>query len=259
MLRLAGSRKELLSLPPEITSDVYRSLVKSGDLVTSRILIKQTDLIVSGYKDLREEAKGLVLKYRHQIENYIERHPQFLRSYAPLKRDPFAPKIINSMIEAAARTNLGPMASVAGAIADCVGLGLLPYSRNVIVENGGDIFIHSTVKRDLLLLSENSDLIGLKIMLPPSPAPIGVCTSSGKSGHSLSFGKADAVMIIANCAALADAAATAVGNVIKRPSDIEKGIKRAKEIGVNGVIILLGEYMGAWGQIELLELVSEVI
>jgi ApbE superfamily uncharacterized protein (UPF0280 family) len=252
MSRYRAKGKEPLILPSRITSGVYRGLVKAGDLFTSEVLVKQTDLLVSGSRDLKAEAGGLVYKYRKQIEDYIERYPSFLRSFTPVKRDPFAPEIINRMIEAAARVNVGPMASVAGAIAEFVGLGLLPYSRDIIVENGGDVFIRSERRREVLLLAESSGFMGMRIAIQPSLKPVGVCTSSGKLGHSLSNGKADAVMVVGSSASLADAAATGIANLIENPSDISRGIRVAQEIGVLGVLILIGEQMGAWGQIEFL-------
>ncbi|MFH1932950.1 MAG: UPF0280 family protein [Pseudomonadota bacterium] len=186
---------------------------------------------------MKEKAEVLVRKYRQQIEDYIDKYPSFARSLSPLNRDPFAPRIINSMIDAGLSANVGPMAAVAGAIAEYVGLGLLPYSRDVIIENGGDIFIRSEVRREMLLLAESSEFTGLKIVIQPSSKPIGVCTSSGKLGHSLSLGKADA-------------AATGIANLMERPSDIDKGLTRAHEVGALGILILIEGYMGAWGQIE---------
>ncbi len=243
--------KDTLILPAQITSEVYRSLVKTGDLITSRILVKQTDLLVSGFRDLKEEATVFVHKYRQQIEDYIDRNPSFLRAFSPVEPDPFAPKIIKTMVEAASKADVGPMASVAGAIAEYVGLGLLPYSRDIIVENGGDIFIRSEKRREMLLLAESSDVLGLRIAIKASPKPLGVCTSSGKLGHSLSYGRADAVMVVGHSASMADAAATGIANFIERPSDIKEGLRRAQEMGVLGVLILIEGQMGAWGQIEL--------
>ena len=252
MLTSQVNVKDSLFLPPQVTSEVYRGLVKACDLITSKVQVNQTDLLVSGFSDLEEEAKCLVYKYRRQIEDYIERHPSFVRAFYPLKRDPFAPRIINSMIEAGLRANVGPMASVAGAIAEYVGLGLLPYSRDVIVENGGDVFVRSKVRREMLLLAESSDFTAMKIAIQPSPKPVGVCTSSGKLGHSLSYGRADAVMVVGPTASMADAAATGITNLIETPSDMEEGLKRAREIGALGVLILIEGQMGAWGQIEFL-------
>jgi len=252
MLKSLDNKSDSLVLPSLVTSDVYRRVVKTCDLITRKVLVNQTDLLVSGFRDLEEEAKNLVCKYRRQLEGYIDKHPSFLRASCPLKRDPFAPKIVNSMIEAGSRANVGPMAAVAGAIAEYVGLGLLPYSRDVVVENGGDVFIRSKVRREMLLLAESSDFTGMKIAIQPSPKPVGVCTSSGKLGHSLSYGKADAVMVVGPTTSMADAAATGIANLIRSPSDIKRGLDRAQEIGVLGVLILIEDQMGAWGNVEFL-------
>lgn len=248
MLRSSVKKRDE-SMGSAVTPEIYRGFVKPDDMVISRIVVKQTDMLVSGFRNLGKEARRLVYMYRRQLEDYIERHPYFEKSFVPLKRDPSAPAIINTMIEAAARADVGPMASVAGAIAEYVGSALLPYSRDVIVENGGDVYIRSEVPRKMLLLAENSDLGSLHVKIPPSPKPIGVCTSSGTLGHSVSFGNADAVTVLGSSASLADAAATAIANVVKKPGDIMKGIKRAQEIGVDGVVILVGGQVGAWGNI----------
>jgi ApbE superfamily uncharacterized protein (UPF0280 family) len=231
------------------TSDSYRGLAAAGDLVSSRVLVRQTDLLVSGNCDLGEEAGRLVRKYRGEIEDYIEKVPSFKDSLVPIKGDPAAPGIVKTMIEAGARAGVGPMASVAGAIAEYVGMGLLEHSRDVIIENGGDIFIRSAAERHILLLAETSELSAIRIVVPPAPEPVGVCTSSGTLGHSLSFGKADAVTVLWSSASLSDAAATAIANVVEDHGDIRKGIRRAQEIGVDGVVILVGGHMGAWGKI----------
>ena len=236
----------------EIEADIYRRLVKPKGLVSAEIRVKQTNLLVSGTRDLADKALPLVKLYRRQIEEYIIRHPFFGRSLVPLIPDDDAPEIVKAMIEASTRANVGPMASVAGAIAEYVGLGLMSFSREVIVENGGDIFLFTSQKREMLLLAESSLFRGLRIALDPTPSPIGVCTSSGTLGHSLSFGRADAVMVIACSAALADAAATAIGNLVKRSSDLEVAIEKAQEIGVDGVVIIVDDQIGAWGKLEIL-------
>ncbi len=236
----------------EIDADIYRELVKPKGLISARIRIKQTDLLISGTCDLSEKAVPLVAHYRQQIEDHIIRHPLFGKSLAPVESISDAPHIVKAMIEASSKANVGPMASVAGAIAEFVGLGLMPFSREVIVENGGDVFLFTSERREILLLAESSRFRGLRIALDPTPQSVGICTSSGILGHSLSFGRADAVMVIASSASLADAAATAIGNLVKRSSDLNVAIAKAREIGVDGVVILVGDKMGAWGKVEIL-------
>jgi len=233
-----------------VTCEVYRSFVRSADLTTCRVAVKETDMAVSAHRNLLEEARSLVVKYRRHIEDYIHRHPSFVTSFVPLRRDPVAPQIVNTMIEASSRCGVGPMAAVAGAVADYVGMGLLPLSRDLIVENGGDVFVSSSVRREVLVLAENSELEEVKIALGPTERPMGVCTSSGKLGHSASLGKADAVMVVGESASLADAAATGIANLVREPGNINMGIERAREIGVTGVVIVCAGHMGAWGRIE---------
>jgi hypothetical protein len=146
------------------------------------------------------------------------------------------------------------MAAVAGAMSEFVGIDLIKLSEEVIVENGGDIFMRSPKTKTLgIFAGDRSPFTGkLAVEIAPSPRGIGVCTSSGTVSHSLSFGNADAALVIANSAALSDAVATATCNRVKRASDIESAISFAKAIeGVTGVLILMGDKMGSWGEIKL--------
>jgi hypothetical protein len=234
-----------------ITSGGYRSLVKPKGLFSTQVQIKQTDMLVSAACDLSKEAFALISECRKELESYIELNPLFEHSFVPYEQDESAPEIVKSMIDATRLAGVGPMAAVAGAISDYVGQGLMLFSRDIIVENGGDIFLQSSVKRKMLVLAESCIFRGLKIAIGPTSRPMGICTSSGKLGHSFSFGRADAVAILASTAALADAAATAVGNIIHCADDIGRGILRAQEIGVCGVLILVEDCIGAWGQVEI--------
>lgn len=145
------------------------------------------------------------------------------------------------------------MAAVAGAIADFVGAGLADYSTDVIVENGGDIYIKSTRKRVVGIFAGTSPLTGkIGIEIDNKGIPLGVSTSSGTVGHSLSFGKADAVVVLAKTAVLSDAAATAIGNLIQGPENIPEGIEFARGIeDIKGIIIIIGDKMGAWGEVNI--------
>jgi ApbE superfamily uncharacterized protein (UPF0280 family) len=146
------------------------------------------------------------------------------------------------------------MAAVAGAIAEQVGRGLLRRSAEVIVENGGDVFLKTAGAATVAIFAGPSLLslrIGVRIAC--GDAPLAVCTSSGTVGHSLSFGRADAVCIVSRSCALADAAATAVGNMVGAKTDIDRGIERGKAIpGVEGIVIVAADQVGFWGEIEVI-------
>ncbi|GAH79998.1 unnamed protein product, partial [marine sediment metagenome] len=115
----------------------YRHWVNGKDLVSFNVAVKETDLYIRASTNLRRRAVKLVLKYRDMLERYIERHPSFLTSLQPIPIGEDAPQIVRSMSQAAQIVGVGPMASVAGAIAEFVGNELLPFSPEIIVENGG--------------------------------------------------------------------------------------------------------------------------
>jgi ApbE superfamily uncharacterized protein (UPF0280 family) len=146
------------------------------------------------------------------------------------------------------------MASVAGAISEYVANELLKMSQNVIVENGGDIYLKTQEEVRVGVFAGNSPLtykVGL--LLKPEQMPLGVCTSSGTVGHSLSFGKADAVCVLSKSSTMADAAATAIGNLVKGKGDIRTALEKGIKIeGVLGALIVMGEHFGVIGDIELI-------
>ncbi len=145
------------------------------------------------------------------------------------------------------------MASVAGAIAEFVGKELLEFSDEIIIENGGDIFIKTTKPRTIGIYAGKSILSGkIGIEINPDETPLGVCTSSGTVGHSLSFGKADAVVVISKSTPLADACATASANIIVNENDLPKAIEFAQKIkGIQGIIAIKNEKLALWGKIKL--------
>jgi ApbE superfamily uncharacterized protein (UPF0280 family) len=200
-----------------------------------------------------EEAKKAVLQYRYQLEEYIRKTPEFLKSLIPLPLDKSAPSIIKEMMHAATLAHVGPMASVAGAVAEKVGNDLLNHTSQIVVENGGDIFLNTSNDLTIGIYAGRSPLsnkLGLKIT--SHKTSLGVCTSSGTVGHSLSLGKSDAVTVIAHSASLADATATAVGNLVKGRKDIAKGIEYAQKIkGIRGILIIVDDTFGVWGNIEI--------
>lgn len=160
------------------------------------------------------------------------------------------------MLEAGRLTGVGPMAGVAGAIAEAVGRDLQVFSPEVIIENGGDLFVASQEPLVIGVYAGGSPLSRrLGITLPPCPEGLGLCTSSGTVGHSLSFGRADAVTVLSPSAVLADAAATAVGNRVRTRQDLGAALAWAEGIPqVEGVLIIVDDKLGLWGSLELVRL-----
>jgi ApbE superfamily uncharacterized protein (UPF0280 family) len=231
----------------------YRHWVRDQDLTSFRVEVKETDLHIRATTNLRRKALRLVLKYRGILERYIERYPLFLTSLGPLPVSDRAPHIIRLMAESTARVGVGPMASVAGAIAEFVGNELLTLSREVIIENGGDIFLRSLKTRSVGIYAGKSPLTGrVGLEIDGQDTPLGICTSSGTVGHSLSFGKADAVVTISRSPTFADATATAIGNTIVRAEDIERGIEFASSIeGLLGAVIIKDDKIALWGKVKI--------
>ena len=237
----------------------YRQVIAADDLVSSFVTVKETDLHILAAVNSVAEGNNFVHRYRNQLENYIASHPDFLTALVPLEQNTLAPPIVKGMLEAAAAANVGPMAAVAGAIAEFVGRDLLNTGlQEIMVENGCDIFIKRNKECVAAIFAGRSPLnqkVGLRI--PPRLMPVGLCTSSGTVGHSLSLGIADSVTVLAPSALLADAAATRLGNEVSAgdQENINKVLEVAKTIpGLLGVIIICGKNMGAWGEIDLVGL-----
>jgi len=235
----------------------YRSNLVS-ELETFEIKIKETDLQISVKagsvnKEVLEKLSRHIFLLRNELEDYIARDPDFSMSLQPYFVKPEAPLIAQEMAKWSLVAGVGPMAAVAGGFAEFVGRYLTAYSSEVIVENGGDIFLLSKQTRTIGVFaggSPFSNRLGLKIN--PQHTPLGICTSSGTVGPSLSFGRADAAIIVAKPAFLADALATAVGNRVKTPDDFQEAINFARKIkGVKGIVLIIGDQMAAWGDIKL--------
>lgn len=227
---------------------VYREQIKSDNLYRRELVIDETDLLIVTSEVF--EASQLVDSLRLDIKDYIKRRPEFL-GLQPIDDDEFAPNIVRHMIRASKDAGVGPMATVAGAVSHFLGQTL--DCREVMIENGGDIFLKSDEDKVISIFagqSPFSNQVGIKIK--SEDTPLGICTSAGKVGHSLSYGKTDAVVVISEDTLLADATATAIGNLVKTPEDIRKGLEFGKSIlGVLGIVIIIDEELGAWGDIEL--------
>lgn len=231
---------------------LYRNQVFSENLHTFEVIVNETDLLISAVHDLASVAYDLVRQYRRQLEEFISKYPVFLKSFTPVEIPESAPEIVRSMADAAKLAGVGPMAAVAGAIAEYVGRDLLKHSDEVIIENGGDIFIKTKVDRKVGIYAGESPISNkLAVLVRPEDTPLGICTSSGTVGHSTSFGSADAVVVISKNTPLADATATKIGNIIHSKDDIKEAIQFARSLpGVEGVIIIADGSLGGWGKYE---------
>jgi ApbE superfamily uncharacterized protein (UPF0280 family) len=236
----------------------YRRWLRT-ELRPFRVRIGESDLWISAERPLRALAERALVSARSDLEAYLKRDPGFGAALRPYELAQEAPAIVREMAEAGRLCGVGPMAAVAGAVAESVGRALLTEAGEVIVENGGDIFLYSKRPRTAAIYAGSSPLSGrLGLRLSLTEQALGLCTSSGTVGPSLSFGKADAATVLATSAALADAAASALGNRIQSGEDIPAGLEYVQLIpGVLGAAVVIGEHLGAWGELELVKVGPE--
>ena len=265
----------------------YRDRFSATDLVYFNVCVEQTDLRIgighgigadlpspAAVAEARRMALQEVHACRETIITQIHQQPSFLVSLTPLPfagKDPDASSrmhqqdlyllrkqriedgLVHQMLAAGLAAGVGPMAAVAGAVAEQVGRKLSSLYREVIVENGGDLWVCGAQPRLVGIWCGQSILNGkLALRLPPHNLPMGLCTSSGTVGHSLSFGRADAATVSARTAALADSVATALGNRIRTAENLEPALTWAMKIpGVHGVLAVLGDKLGVMGSMTI--------
>lgn len=240
----------------------YHDWNYSKKFFKKHVVIDETDLFILSDKEIDEcVIKERIVFYRDKMKDYINyKDKRFLTTLKPISVELSAHKIIRDMAKESFKVNVGPMAAVAGAVAQYVGNDLLKkHCNQIIIENGGDIFIKVNSKINVgLYAGEKNYFNNLQLEINANKKKFGICTSSGTVGHSLSFGKTDAVVIIGENAILADAVATAVGNLVSTEKDFLKAVNYAKLVkGVKGVLIILGKNMVSWGQIKFAKINSK--
>lgn len=232
----------------------YRDEMNASDLTYFKVKVKQTDLYIGADHDLSDQCYKIIRKLRTELEDYITAHPSFEKALAPISVYHDAPPIAVKMAEAAKAAHVGPMAAVAGAFSQMLADELENETTNLIIENGGDLYIKTNKSRVVSIYAgENKFKDRLKIKINAADSPMGICTSSGILGPSLSFGKADAVTILSKNAFLSDAAASAVGNRVQTSADIEAALAYAMTIkNILGAVIVADDKMGAIGNVEFI-------
>lgn len=231
---------------------LYRARMRPSGLVRFDVEAGETDLTCFAEADFSEDVRALVGELRRELSAYGAAHPGFFEALDPLPADDSACESVRRMCAAAAAWGVGPMAAVAGTFAEMVAELLARESAEVIVENGGDIYIQSSAPRRVALFAgDDSPFDDLSVLVRPGYGIRGICTSSATVGHSLSFGAADAVAAFAKSAAFADAAATAICNRVKSPGDVERIVEDERKHGaLLGLVVIMGETLGAFGAVE---------
>jgi uncharacterized protein len=143
------------------------------------------------------------------------------------------------------------MAAVAGAVAEVVGRELMDNSEEIIIENGGDIWMRTTRPASVSIYPGGHYFDAVALKIHPDRTPCGICTSSARIGLSFSFGKADAATVIAPGAALADAIATEVCNRVQSEETMEDAADNGMRCGATGVVVIYRDRLAARGNVEL--------
>jgi len=202
--------------------------------------------------DRFEGVTDEIVRLRGVLEEYIARHAEFASSLEPVELLDDAPEIARRMGEASRIVGVGPMAAVAGTVAQMSAeAALAAGDAEAIVENGGDIFLAANRAVTVGLYAGQGPLRdSLALCVPPERMPLAVCSSSGVMGHSLSLGVCDLACVVARDASLADAAATQAANLVKTLDDIEPALERISAIeAVDGVLIVRGDRIGLAGDL----------
>jgi len=214
--------------------------------------LRETIATIFAYEQSHiEAAKESIREHRNLLEKFIQADPFFMLTLEPydLKAND-APDIVQQMIKTSAVFGIGPMSAVAGVIAKIAVEAMIEAGAlYAIVDNGGDISIINDQTVLVGIYAGTSPIKDLALEVPPRVEPLGICTSSGTVGPSISFGCADAALIVSRDPALADAAATALGNAVQPNVSLEVCFESIDKPGIDGALVIRGEEMAVWGEL----------
>lgn len=199
-----------------------------------------------------DAATEEIVSQRRILDDYIKSHPGFRYSFEPIELLNGAPEVAHRMARAARIVGVGPMAAVAGVMAQCAAEAALKAGApEAIVENGGDIYLKAAEPVLIALNAGTAKLSNrLAFSLESEDTPISICSSSGLMGHSKSLGKCDLATVVAKDAALADAAATQASNLVKTEEDVNQALESIISIeGIDGVLIVKNDRVGLAGNL----------
>jgi len=238
----------------------YRRMMDGERFTSFTTTYLETDLWIginpsSFHPGIQDFALAKAKELRTILDKYISVHSEFLTSLVPISPDPSAHPVIQAMINATIASGTGPMSAVAGAFAQFVGEAIVTEFnvQEILVENGGDIYLSIQNDLEVVIFAGTSPLSNkLAVIIPATFSPMGLCTSSGTVGHSLSFGKADAAMIGCKDAAFADAYATRFGNEVKNPVDIPTAIKLSESFPeILSILLIADDQLGVRGKFQI--------
>lgn len=232
---------------------IYRQRMAPTGLVSFEVRHGFSDLWIAATKDLTGWANSQLALLYTDLEKYIMSQPAFRTALAAVSVAKEAPPLVKGMARAGQAAGVGPMASVAGAIAQELAVYLQDWSEQVIIENGGDIVFRGIPKVKIGVFAGASPFTGrLTLEFISENGELAVCTSSSTVGPALSFGQVDAAIVAANSGYLADAMATALGNRVRQVTEINEALDWAMQVpGVTAALVIMGSTIGIRGAVQV--------
>ena len=192
---------------------------------------------------------------RKLVEDYFLISPEFEHSLKPLKVTATAPELIRKLADGSVKTDVGPMAGIAGAFAEEIGKACkIEFGfKEIMIENGGDNYLDVLTDIHVKLYAGEHPLSNkVKLIVKANDSPLGLCASSGKFGHSKSFGNADLVSVACKNTILADQYATAFANKILNSANINSVLKEASKISdIVHIAIFMDGKFGIQGKLKV--------
>lgn len=247
--------REVPSMCQRVPHEGYKGPMKA--VFKAKYVIRQSNVTVAvDRENLLTEALRSLLFHRLALDAYVKLHPEFKYSLQPVKVESHAPKVARLAAEAAEIAGVGPLAAVAGALAEAVMWDLVSAGAKLcVVENGGEISALSPGTMIIGVYAGPSPLSGkVGLELVKEDFPVGVATSSASVSKAINFGKADAAVAVADEASIADAAAKAICNAVMG-DDVEASVKRGLDVAddlrpyIRGALVVRGSYLGVTGRL----------
>ncbi len=225
------------------------------EILREHFQLKETIVTISARDQSHiEAAKNSIKEKRRYLEDFIEKDPFFQLTLDPYDLEiDAAPDIVQQMARCGAAFDIGPMSAVAGVIAKFAVEAMMEAGATyAVVDNGGDIAILNDQPVLVGIYAGTSSIRDIAFEVPSRTKPLGICTSSGTVGPSISFGCADAATVISQDPALADAAATALGNAVQADNALEECFRTIDRPGIDGALVIRGDGMAMWGEMPTL-------
>jgi len=232
---------------------IYRKDISVSGKYSYRINYKYTDIYITSDRDIYKDLEKPVKSFYRSLEKVILQNREFEKSLIPLKAEKDYPEIVKKMCRSAEIFEVGPMASVAGAVCDELARYISGSCGFLMIENGGDSYIKSSSSVTAGLYTGSKYFPkNLMISIDKNSMPCGLCSSSGIMGHSFSRGSCDLVTVMSDTAVTADAAATAVANSVRARSHVDEALKKYRDYeGIRGLVIIKDDRIAIWGDLQL--------